>query len=178
MTLPPDLAAAEQALADVALAYPETIEDNPWGHRAFKVRGKAFVFLSGEHPQLSVTVKLPSSNSMALNFPFASPSGYGLGKSGWVTSVFAPGDDVPIALLAEWIAESFRAIAPKKLSAAVVESKPAVAAKKKPVAAKKKPVAAKKKPVAAKTKPVAAKKKPAVAAKKKPAAKKTSAKRR
>jgi predicted DNA-binding protein (MmcQ/YjbR family) len=165
MTLPPDLARAEQALAELAASYPETVEDNPWGHRAFKVRGKAFLFLSGEHPQLSFTVKLPSSSMMALTLPFASSTGYGLGKSGWVTATFNPGDDVPIGLLGEWLAESFRAIAPKKLVAGLAEQpgageKPAVA-KQKPAVAKKKPAVAKKKPAAAKKKPAAAKKKSA-----------------
>lgn len=117
MTLTPDLARAEQALAKLAASYPETVEDNPWGHRAFKVRGKSFLFLSGEVGQFAFTVKLPSSSMMALTLPFAAPTGYGLGKSGWVTATFGPGDDVPIELLGEWLAESFRAIAPKKLVA-------------------------------------------------------------
>ena len=63
----PKLARAEQALAKLAAAFPETVEENPWDHRAFKVRGKTFVFLSGTPPdQLNVTVKLPHSGVMAL----------------------------------------------------------------------------------------------------------------
>jgi hypothetical protein len=38
--------ASEAALRALALAYPESHEDFPWGHRAIKVRGKAFVFMS------------------------------------------------------------------------------------------------------------------------------------
>jgi predicted DNA-binding protein (MmcQ/YjbR family) len=166
MTLSPDLARAERALAELAAGYPETIEDNPWDHRAFKVRGKVFVFLSGEPGKLAITVKLPSSSMMALTLPFASPTGYGLGKSGWVTAVFSPGDDVPIGLLGEWMAESFRAIAPKKLSGGGEVAKAPAPAKKKAGSAKKKS--------SAKKAPSPAKKTSA----KKSSAKKTSAKRR
>jgi hypothetical protein len=38
-----------------------------------------------------------------------------LGKSGWVTASFGPRDKPPLDLLAFWLAESYRAIAPKKL---------------------------------------------------------------
>jgi plasmid replication initiation protein len=51
---------------------------------------------------------------MATSLEFAEPSGYGLGKSGWVTAVF-DGNDVPGELLVEWLDESYRAVAPKRL---------------------------------------------------------------
>jgi hypothetical protein len=47
--------------------------------------------------------------------PFASSTRYGLGKSGWVTAKFEPGDKVPVEMLLEWITESYRAIAPKRV---------------------------------------------------------------
>lgn len=102
-----------------ALAYPEAREDFPWGHIAVKVRGKTFVFLSDEGGQVSVTCKLPASHGAALLLPFASPTGYGLGKSGWVTASFPPAAEPPIALLVAWIDESYRAVAPKTLAAQV-----------------------------------------------------------
>lgn len=111
------LQSLEAQLRDYALTYPETHEDNPWGHIAVKVKGKAFVFLGGEkgESELSVTVKLPSSRDMAADLPFAEPTGYGLGKSGWVTARFKAVKAVPIDLMRSWIDESFRAVAPKKL---------------------------------------------------------------
>lgn len=109
--------ALESELRDFAMEYPEAHEDHPWGHIAVKVKGKAFVFLGGdqETTELSMTVKLPDSRDMAADLPFAEPSGYGLGRSGWVTARFGKVKDVPIDLLKTWIAESYRAIAPKKL---------------------------------------------------------------
>ncbi len=108
---------AESALRRHALAYPETVEDFPWEHRAIKVKGKTFLFLYREDGFLSLSVKLPLSAKMALNLPFASPTGYGLGKSGWVTARFDGDEEVPIDMLKEWVDESFRAVAPKKLLA-------------------------------------------------------------
>ena len=112
---------AEAQLRDHALAKPEATEDSPWGHIAVKVRGKAFLFLGGEKDveELSLSLKLVEGHTAALDRPFAEPTGYGLGKHGWVSARFAPGDAVPLDLLRAWIDESYRAIAPKKLVAAL-----------------------------------------------------------
>jgi predicted DNA-binding protein (MmcQ/YjbR family) len=111
------LESLERELRDYAMGYPEATEDKPWGHSAIKVKGKAFVFLGGEKDttELSLSLKLPQSRDMAVDLPFAEPTGYGLGKSGWVTARFSKVGDVPLELLKSWIDESYRAIAPKKL---------------------------------------------------------------
>jgi predicted DNA-binding protein (MmcQ/YjbR family) len=108
--------AAEAALRAQGLAYPETTEEFPWGHRTLKVRGKAFAFM-GREEGFSFSVKLPSSCHVALDLPFAEPTGYGLGGSGWVTARFAPGARVPLDILALWLEESYRAVAPKRVAA-------------------------------------------------------------
>jgi predicted DNA-binding protein (MmcQ/YjbR family) len=100
-----------------ALTYPETVEEFPWGHRAMKVEKKTFLFLALEGDELSLSVKLPKSNLVALLFPYASPTDYGLGQSGWITARFKGRDKVDIALLKEWVDESYRAIAPKRFVA-------------------------------------------------------------
>jgi predicted DNA-binding protein (MmcQ/YjbR family) len=111
------LESLELELRDFALTFPEVTEDSPWGHRAMKVNKKVFVFLGGEKnaKELSLSVKLPQSRDMAVDLPFAEPSGYGMGKHGWVTARFTKVGDVPLDLLRNWITESYRAIAPKKL---------------------------------------------------------------
>jgi predicted DNA-binding protein (MmcQ/YjbR family) len=109
------LTAVEKRLRDAALGYPEAAEEFPWGERAIKVRGKIFLFVNVVEGELSVTVKLPESGEMALLLPFAKPTGYGLGKSGWVSARFAAADAVPEPMLLEWLDESYRAVAPKKL---------------------------------------------------------------
>ena len=109
--------ACADALRAKALAYPETVEDFPWGHSAFKVKGKTFLFMNFDQKEagLSLSVKLPQSRGAALGLGFCEPTGYGLGKSGWVTATFNKVTDVPMDLLKSWIDESYRAIAPKKL---------------------------------------------------------------
>jgi predicted DNA-binding protein (MmcQ/YjbR family) len=112
----PKPGSAEAALRSHALAYPEAHEDFPWGERVVKVRGKVFLFLGRPENGLSLSVKLPGSATLALGLPFASPTGYGLGKSGWVTARFGPREKPPVELLLQWIDESYRAVAPRKLA--------------------------------------------------------------
>jgi predicted DNA-binding protein (MmcQ/YjbR family) len=113
---------SEERLREMALAFPEAYEEFPWGHSAIKVRGKSFAFIALGEEGLSLSAKLPLSSVAALVLPFASPTGYGLGKSGWVTAHFSPGGEIPFELLQEWLEESYRAIAPKKLSASLPAS--------------------------------------------------------
>ena len=104
-----------RALRAYALTFPQAREDFPWGERVMKVRDKVFVFLGRGDEDVGITVKLPSSGLMALSLPFASPTGYGLGKSGWVTARFSARDKPPLEMLRKWIDESYRAQAPKSL---------------------------------------------------------------
>lgn len=105
----------ELELLRAALAYPETTEEFPWGERVVKVRGKIFLFLGVVEGRLRVTVKLPRSMLDALSVPGAAPTGYGLGKSGWVSLWFGEGQDPPMDRLMAWLDESYRAVAPKRL---------------------------------------------------------------
>lgn len=125
---PPPL---EKELRRIAMTYPEVREEFPWGERAFKVAKKVFVFLGSDGKDVSMSVKLPESNEMALQFPFAEPTHYGLGKSGWVTLSFGPGDEVPMFLLEGWIGESYRAVAPRKLADLVPSPAPKAPGKRK-----------------------------------------------
>lgn len=109
--------ACETALRRYALGFPEAWEDFPWGERVVKVGKKVFVFMGHADTQLTLSVKLPESQTVALMLRFAEPTGYGLGKSGWVTARFAANENPPEDLLREWIEESYRAVAPKKLVA-------------------------------------------------------------
>lgn len=88
-----------------------------------KVRGKVFVFMGMGDEGLGFSVKLPQSGEVALALPFASPTRYGLGRSGWVTMRFAPKAKPPLDLLRDWIDESYRAVAPKTLVASTPPAK-------------------------------------------------------
>ncbi|MDP3737859.1 MAG: MmcQ/YjbR family DNA-binding protein [Hyphomonadaceae bacterium] len=110
---------AEQKLIKYALTYPEAVLEHPWDHDAVKVKGKMFATFSGkagDPKELSMTVKLPVSAEMALTLPWVEKTGYGLGKSGWVTARIKAGKAVDIETMKGWIDQSYRAVAPKTLA--------------------------------------------------------------
>ena len=100
------------------LAYPGAHTKSPWpGHLDLAVKDKTFAYLSLEGEPLGISCKLPQSNAAALMLPFVTPTGYGLGKSGWVSAKFEDAKEVDLDMLKAWIDESYRAQAPKKLVA-------------------------------------------------------------
>ena len=105
----------ENEIRKFAMSYPEVREDFPWGHSAFKVNEKAFVFMGGDKDEVSFSVKLPSSRDIAVDLPFTEPTGYGMGKYGWVTVKVRQETKVTLDLIKAWIDESYRAVAPKRL---------------------------------------------------------------
>lgn len=81
-----------------------------------KVDDKIFVFLDLDAGgTLTLTVKLPDRATRVLEeHAFTSPTGYGLGKWGWVSCSIPADLAVDEALLREWIDLSYRAIAKKR----------------------------------------------------------------
>ena len=112
-------AAAHAKLRKHALAMPEAYEEHPWGESVAKVNKKVFVFMGmpdKEDGTLGFSVKLVASQGQALDLDYTEPTGYGLGKSGWVTVRFPLKNGAPPwDIFFSWIDESYRAIAPKKL---------------------------------------------------------------
>ena len=102
------------SLQSFALGFPGAWHDAPWGDSVVKVGAKIFVFLGDpEHP--TITVKVPESHDHAMSFAGAMPTGYGLGKAGWVTIPVDGLDSDEAEVLQDFIEESYRIIAPKKL---------------------------------------------------------------
>jgi hypothetical protein len=87
-----------------------------------KVNKKVFVFLG--HPDSTggagMSVKLRESHPEALGLPGAEPTGYGLGKAGWVNIPFG-NVSPPVGVLTDWIEESYRIVAPRRLVAELDE---------------------------------------------------------
>jgi predicted DNA-binding protein (MmcQ/YjbR family) len=99
-------------LRERALTFPGAWEDHPWGDTCVKVGKKIFAFF-GER---GLTLKLVEAHEAAMSVPGAAPTAYGMGKAGWV-SMPLDGDPPPLEILCDWLEESYRLIAPKKLSA-------------------------------------------------------------
>ncbi len=98
------------------LTLPGAHSKAPWPeHDDLAVKDKTFAYLPVAGDPFSLSCKLPYTGYNALELPFAQPTGYGLGKSGWVS--FTPGEDEipPLQQLKAWIEESYRAQAPRRL---------------------------------------------------------------
>jgi predicted DNA-binding protein (MmcQ/YjbR family) len=132
--------AAYEQLKQAALGYPGAELAVILGdHEVIRVKDKVFVWLGDEDGGCYFGVRLPQSMDAALALPFVEPMAYGMAKWGWVGATFKKGTDVPMKMVLEWVEESYRKVAPKKLVAqldgggakAAPAKKPAAAAKKK-----------------------------------------------
>jgi len=111
-----------QRLEEIVRRLPEAmrVDIAEWGGEpTFRVRGKNFVFTNHEASGLSV--KLPEDEAAAVvaTDPAVEPSGYGLGRHGWVS--VSVGGDTDWQQLEEWVRTSYTLVAPKKLARVVVE---------------------------------------------------------
>lgn len=101
-----------------AFGFPGAWEDHPWGESVAKVGKKVFVFFGQStdaylREGFGMSVKLPHTGDLALALPFAEPTGYGLGRAGWVSVRIPPDQVPPLSVFTAWIEESYRAVAPK-----------------------------------------------------------------
>jgi len=119
--MPLPIRAVRAKLREFALGLPQAAEELPWGERVAKVKNKVFVFLGRDMDTefFGISVKLPKSRLAALRLPFTSPTGYGLGKSGWVSAKLDDHSQASYEMLRDWILESYCAIAPAGLAAEV-----------------------------------------------------------
>ncbi|HEY0880273.1 MAG TPA: MmcQ/YjbR family DNA-binding protein [Archangium sp.] len=84
-------------------------------HEVYRVNKKVYVWLGdGEKGGTYVSVKLKDTQGAALMLPFVKPAAYGMAKYGWINADFPKGK-IPSDLVAQWIEESYRHTAPKKL---------------------------------------------------------------
>ncbi|MEV7441898.1 MmcQ/YjbR family DNA-binding protein [Streptomyces sp. NPDC091204] len=109
-----------EAVREFALGLPEAVEEFPWGpeDRVVKVNKKIFVFLGNTEgpgqPGLSVKLKDEALHGHAMAAPGAEPTGYGLGRSGWVSVPLAEKGAPSAQVLCEWVEESYRTVALKR----------------------------------------------------------------
>jgi predicted DNA-binding protein (MmcQ/YjbR family) len=104
-----------EKLRRFGLTLPGAVEDHPWGELVLKAKKKVFVFLGKPGEVVSFSVKLPKSGERLLDQDWAEPTGYGLGKSGWVTLTVDGANPLGDAELCALIEESYRSVAPKTL---------------------------------------------------------------
>jgi predicted DNA-binding protein (MmcQ/YjbR family) len=95
----------------LALSWPKTYEDEPWGHPVFKVgENRMFAGMGVGDEGVQVTVKLtPEEREVALSLPFVEKARY-VGRYGWVTARVTDEESLEAAL--EWLRESYWLRAP------------------------------------------------------------------
>jgi len=99
-----------------AAQLPGAVEDTPWDDSLVaKVNKKIFVFFGSAPASGAISVKLPESGDEARRVPGAVPTSYGLGRHGWVTVPIREPAVLPLDVLCDWIEESYRTVAPKRL---------------------------------------------------------------
>lgn len=109
--------AAYEQIKQAALGYPGAELAVILGdHQVVRIKDKVFLWL-GDDDGCYFGVRLPHSQDAATALPFVEPMAYGMAKWGWVGATFKKGDDVPVKMVLEWVEESYRKVAPKKLVA-------------------------------------------------------------
>ncbi|MFJ3202154.1 MmcQ/YjbR family DNA-binding protein [Streptomyces sp. NPDC086989] len=109
-----------EAVREFARGLPEAAEEFPWGPEdcVVKVNKKIFVFLGNADgpgpPGISVKLKDEALHGHAMTAPGAEPTGYGLGKAGWVSVPLGEKAAPSLDVLCEWVEESYRTVALKR----------------------------------------------------------------
>ena len=115
-----------ERLEEMVGRLPEAVrvDIEAWGGEpTFRVRGKNFVF--SNQGATGISVKLPKEEAEAIvaTDPAADPTGYGLGRHGWV-SVSLPARPTKARWreMEEWVRTSYTLVAPKRLAQVVLEA--------------------------------------------------------
>jgi predicted DNA-binding protein (MmcQ/YjbR family) len=95
----------------LALSFPHTYEDAPWGFPVFKVGdNKLFAWLTDADGRTELTVKLTrEEREIAELLPWVRTASH-VGRYGWVTATVT--DEETLAAALEWLRESYWLKAP------------------------------------------------------------------
>jgi predicted DNA-binding protein (MmcQ/YjbR family) len=111
-------------LEAIVARLPEAVrvDIEAWGGEpSFRVNGKNFVFADRE--ATSISVKLPPEEAAAVTAsdPMVEPTGYGLGRHGWVSvRISARTSKSRWQEIEEWIRTSYTLVAPRRLARLVL----------------------------------------------------------
>jgi predicted DNA-binding protein (MmcQ/YjbR family) len=114
-----------QRLESIAATLPEAVrvDIEAWGGEpTFRVRGKNFIFASPSADGISVKLTKEEAEAVCATDPQCSPTGYGLGRHGWVSvTVPARTSAARWRELEEWIRTSYALVAPRSLARLVAD---------------------------------------------------------
>ena len=111
-------------LEEIVARLPEAVrvDIEAWGGEpTFRVRNKNFVFTNQSATGLSVKLPREEAAAVVATDPGAEPTGYGLGRHGWVSvAVDDDADDDRWAQVEEWVRTSYTLVAPRSLAKVVL----------------------------------------------------------
>jgi len=114
-----NMARLEQMVARLPEA--ERVDIEAWGGEpTFRVRGKNFVFTDQAATHLSVKLPKDEAAAVVATDPGATPTGYGLGRHGWVSIQVGKASSARWREIEEWIRTSYTMVAPKTLAKRVL----------------------------------------------------------
>ncbi len=101
----------------------ERVDIAEWGdHPTFRVHGKNFVFCDQTATELSLKLSKEEAAAVVATDPAVNPTGYGLGRHGWIAFSLEEGaGDERWAQVEEWVRTSYTLVAPKRLAKMVLE---------------------------------------------------------
>ena len=101
----------------------ERVDIAAWGDvPTFRVNGKNFVFSDQSAHHLSLKLPQDEAAAVVATDPSAEPSGYGLGRHGWISlTLDGATDDATWDQVEEWVRTSYTLVAPKRLARLVLE---------------------------------------------------------
>ena len=112
-------------LEQIVARLPEAVrvDIEAWdGEPTFRVNGKNFIFTDKQATGLSVKLPKDEAEAVVATDPGAEPTGYGLGRHGWVSIALGA---KPTAArwreVEEWVRTSYTLVAPKRLAKLVLE---------------------------------------------------------
>jgi predicted DNA-binding protein (MmcQ/YjbR family) len=113
-----------ERLEKIAAKLPEAVrvDIEAWdGEPTFRVNGKNFVFTNPEATSLTVKLGKEEAEAVVATDPDAVPTGYGLGRSGWITiSIGKRAGAARWQEIEEMVRTSYTLVAPKKLAKLVL----------------------------------------------------------
>jgi predicted DNA-binding protein (MmcQ/YjbR family) len=101
-------------IRELALSFPQSYEDSPWGFPVFKVAdNKLFAWLTEDDGRTEVTLKLTrEEREIAELLPWVRTASH-VGRYGWVTATVT--DEETLAAALEWVRESYWLKAPAEV---------------------------------------------------------------
>jgi predicted DNA-binding protein (MmcQ/YjbR family) len=97
------------------------------GEPTFRVNGKNFIFSAPDASSISVKLSKEEAASVVATDPLVEPTGYGLGRHGWISVSIPAGTSAQRwREIEEWIRTSYTLIAPRKLARQVLEEEQGV----------------------------------------------------